>query len=155
MSSAPSVTTLHDRLPGTWTVKATNFPMWLKGDKLNPTFSFGVVSEQPWVLTDTVRYTTEAGEQKSIVGIDRETTHGFVWRGKGLNRIFTSHWSVSGASPDGNVLVVRFEKTLVTPAGLDVIVREGVEVHELRATVARNTQHFGLEPEDLASLSWL
>ena len=155
MFSARPASSLHELLPGTWTIKATNFPMWLTGDRLEPRFSYGLVSENPFVLTDTVSYSTPAGETKTIVGTDREAGDGFVWRGKGLMRLFASHWSVSGASPDGDVLVVRFEKTLATPAGLDVIVREGVEVRELRATVARNTEHFGLEPEDLASLTWL
>jgi hypothetical protein len=155
MFAAPPTSALHEFLPGTWKVKATNFPMWLKGDKLSPTFTYGLVSEEPYVLTDDVSYQTVEGEEKHIVGIDRETSHGFEWRGKGFLKLFASHWSVSGANPDGTVLVVRFEKTLATPAGLDVIVREGIEIPELRTMVARNTQHFGLEPEDLASLTWL
>jgi hypothetical protein len=154
VSALPSAV-LHEYLPGTWTIKATNFPMWLKGDRLSPRFTYGVISQDPFVLSDDVSYLTAEGEEKHVIGTDQETPHGFVWRGKGWLRFFASHWSVAGANPEGTVLVIRFEKTRVTPAGLDIIVREGVEVPELRTLVAHNTEHFGISAEDFASLTWL
>ena len=80
---------------------------------------------------------------------------GFVWRGKGLLKVARSRWSVVGANDERTVLSIRFEKTLFTPAGLDILVRESTTVPELRSLVARNTEQFGLSAEDFASLTWL
>lgn len=147
-------------LPGTWIVAATNFPMWLNGERLHPRFSYGLVSSSPLVLSDEVSYETaetekKPSETKTIVGQDVFNHDEFVWRGKGVLRFFASHWSVSGASDDGNVVAIHFTKSMATPAGIDIIIRESVEVPELRALIARNTEQFGLSPEDFASLSWL
>jgi len=51
--------------------------------------------------------------------------------------------------------VISFSKSLATPAGVDVIVREGVEHPELRATIAHGSEEFGLTPEEFGSLTWL
>ena len=146
---------LAELLPGTWTIAATNFPMWLTGERLDPTFSYGLVSANPLVLSDEVSYSTAEGEQKSIVGQDTWRHEEFVWRGKGLLKIAKSHWSVSGSSEDGHVVAIRFSKSIATPAGIDIIVREGVFQPELRALIARATELFGLSPEDFGSLTWL
>ena len=145
--------TLADLLPGTWSVAATNFPMWLAGDKLDPTFSYELVSTEPLVLSDDVAY-LEAGEQKHVLGHDTWRGDEFVWRGRRLLRLVASHWSVTGMSDDGTIAVIRFSKSLATPAGVDIIVREGVEHPELRATIAHATEEFGLSPEEFGSLTW-
>ena len=155
MSFAQSPQALHELLQGTWTVEGTNFPMWLDGQRKLPTFTYQVTQTDPVVLADDVAYSTPAGEIKHIFGTDRETPDGFVWRGKGLQKLISSRWTVSGHNPEGTIVVLRFEKTLFTPAGIDVLVRDGYEVPELRALVARNSPFFGLTPEDLASLTWL
>ena len=156
MSSAPSVTTLHDRLPGDWSVKATNFPMWLKGDRLQPRFRYGLITESPLVLSDEVAWVdAETGEEKTLPGRDTWRGDEFVWRGTGLLRLVASRWTVAASSDDGTIAVVRFSKSLATPAGVDVIVREDAEHPEVRATIAHSTERFGLTPEDFGSLSWL
>jgi len=147
-------------LPGSWIVAATNFPMWLTGERLSPTFTYELVSSSPLVFTDVVTYLTaeteqKKSEEKTIVGQDTWRHDELVWRGKGLLRFFASHWTVSGASEDGNVVAIQFSKSLATPSGIDIIIRDGVEVPELRALIARNTELFGLSPEQFASLSWL
>ncbi len=148
--------TLAELLPGEWNVQASNFPMWLRGERSNPRFSYELVSRTPLVLADDVSYiATENGQEKHIVGTDTLKGEEFVWRGKGLLRIVASHWSVAGASDDGTVAAIRFSKSMVTPAGIDIIVRAGTEHPELRALIARNTELFGLSPEDFASLTWL
>lgn len=146
--------TLADLLPGTWTIRATNFPMWLAGDKLQPQFTYGLVSEEPLVLSDDVSYRAE-GEEKHILGQDAWNGEEFVWRGRKLLRLFASRWSVAGISDDGTIAVIHFSKSLATPAGVDVIVREGTHHPELRALIAHATEEFGLTPEQFGSLTWL
>ena len=145
---------LAELLPGTWTIAATNFPMWLSGERRSPKFTYGLVSSSPLVLTDDVSYETPAGEKKHIAGKDSYANDQFVWRGKGLLALFSSRWSVVGATKAGTVLAIRFAKTLATPAGIDILVRDDAQV-EARAVVAGASKEFGLSPEDFASLSWL
>jgi hypothetical protein len=152
--------TLDDRalaglLPGTWAVAATNFPMWLTGERLEPTFSYELIGDDPLVLADDVAYRTADGEQKHIVGRDTWNHEGFTRRGKGRLRLFASHWAVTGASEDGSVVAIHFSRSLATPGGIDILVREGVHHPELRAMIARSTEQFGLSPEEFGSLSWL
>lgn len=146
---------LSSVLPGSWIVRATNFPMWLDGERLRPRFSYELIKHSPLRLRDDVSYHTPQGEEKHIVGRDAWKGEGFTWRGNGLLTPFTSKWSVSGANDDASVLAIRFQKSLATPAGNDVIVREGHAVPELRRLIAGNTESFGLTPEEFASLTWL
>lgn len=146
---------LAELLPGTWTIAATNFPMWLTGERLEPSFSYGLISDSPLVLSDEVSYLTAEGEPKSIIGQDTWRHDEFVWRGKGLLKVAKSHWHVSGSSEDGNVVAIQFSKSLATPAGIDIIVREGADVLEVRAMIARDTDRYGLSPEQFGSLTWL
>lgn len=145
--------TLADQLPGTWTIAASNFPMWLTGEKTQPRFTYELISEDPLVLSDDVSY-VEEGEEKHILGQD--TWHGdeFVWRGRKLLRLVASHWTVAGMSDDGSIAVIRFSKSLLTPSGIDIIVREGAEHPELRRTIAHATEEFGVTPEEFGSLTW-
>lgn len=146
---------LAELLPGTWTVAATNFPMWLSGQRREPQFSYDLISADPLVLGDDVRYLTAEGQEKHILGQDRWAKDEFVWRGKGRLRFFASRWQVSGMSEDGTVATLHFSKSFATPAGVDVIVREGVHHPELRAMIAHSTERFGLSPEEFGSLTWL
>jgi hypothetical protein len=155
MLTAPDEHQLADILPGTWRVVATNFPMWLRGDRLDPTFTYGALGTQPLTLDDTVSYTTPTGEVKQLRGVDTWRGHNFVWRGKGLMRLISSTWSVPGVSAAGTIAAIRFNKSLVSPAGIDIIVRDGIEFPEPRAAVAAESKRFGLSAEDFASLTWL
>lgn len=148
--------TLAELLPGEWTVAATNFPMWLRGERAEPRFTYGLVSRDPLVLSDDVSWiATENDQEKRLLGTDTLRGDEFVWRGKGLLKLVASRWSVTGASDDGAVAAIRFSKSAVTPAGIDIIVRAGSEQTELRALIARSTELFGLSPEDFGSLTWL
>jgi len=162
MTIAPSAGSLAELLPGSWHIGATNFPMWLRGDRLSPTLTYTIRSEQPLKLLDTVSYSTPGGAQKSIVGIDTfrgdgTDAAGFVWRGRGLLFPFASRWKVEGIGPSHEFVVTRFSKSLVSPAGVDIMVRDGarLDAQELRTIVATSPGEFGLAPEDLASLTWL
>jgi len=112
-------------LVGTWFIHSTNFPMWLKGDKVNPTFNYSPVAKKEGVLLDEVNY-LKNGKQKSIVGYDTQDskdTTTFVWRGKGLLYLLKSKWKVALLDDSGQWAVIWFSKTLFTPEGVDIISR--------------------------------
>ena len=155
MPLATDAAALAALLPGTWRVGATNFAMWLAGDRLRLKFRYDLVSVDPLVLDDVVSYTTGDGVEKTIVGVDRLRTDGFVWRGKRLHSLVTTHWSVIGATEDSNILVIRFAKSRATPAGVDVLVREGTDSHAFRIEVAALAESLGLTHGEFASLTWL
>jgi len=155
MLTAPDDHQLAELLPGRWKMVASNFPLWLGGDRIDPTFTYTVLGTDPLVMADDVSYTTGNGVIKHIAGIDRWHGEGFQWRGKGLLRILANYWSVPGVSAAGTIAAIRFSKSLMSPAGINIIVREGVEPPEPRAAVASESARFGLSAEDFASLTWL
>lgn len=150
--------TFADALPGTWNIVATNFPMWLAGDRVEPRFTYGLVSSDPLVLSDDVSYVQLGGEkgreEKHILGHDTWRGEGFRWRGRKLLKLVSSQWAVTGMNDEATLAVIHFAKSLATPAGVDVIVREGTEHPNVRATIAHATEEFGLTPEEFGSLTW-
>lgn len=114
-------------LEGKWHIILSNFPMWLKGDKTNPTFNYKI-DERDGVmgLTDEVKY-TQNGRTKSINGFDKplntENTS-FEWRGNGLLSLLSSKWQILYLDKTENWAIIYFEKTLFTPKGYDVICRD-------------------------------
>jgi hypothetical protein len=155
MPSAPNDSDLAAILPGSWVVRSTNFPMWLTRERISPRFTFTLLKESPLTLRDDVSYGTVDGGEKHVLGVDRWTGDGFVWRGKGPLGMLRTRWSIVGTNDASTVLAIRFHKTVLRHAGIDILVREGVEIDELRSLVARNTEQFGLSTEDFASLTWL
>jgi hypothetical protein len=130
--------------------------MWMAGDRLEPRFSYAILSEKPLAFSDDVSYLDIAGAEQHILGTDTWHPRGeMVWRGKGIRSVLRSHWRIAGSSDDGTIAVVKFSKSLVTPGGIDVIVRDDLEIPELRAIVARDAERFGLSLEDFAALAWL
>lgn len=142
-------------LPGGWTIAATNLPVWLGGERSRSHFSFEMISQGPLVLSEDVSYLDAEGEEKHIVGTDTWDWEEFRWRGTGLQRFAGARWSVNGVSADGAIAVIRYSKSRATPSGINILVRDGAQVMELRATIARGTEQFGLSPEDFGSLTWL
>ena len=142
-------------LPGTWRINATNFAMWLAGDRLEPRFTFEILGTQPLTLAENVIYTTAEGEEKHILGTDKWSNGEFTWRGKGLLAWGKSRWSVIGMSTDATVVVLRFQRGRSARGDIDIIVRDGVTRPELRTFIAHNAEKFGLTAEDFASLTWL
>ncbi|WP_255558959.1 hypothetical protein [Salinibacterium sp. M195] len=155
MNEVFDASVLARRLPGTWSVVATNFPMWLDGTRHDPEFTYDTVAGEELTLSDTVSYTTKAGEPKTIVGTDRLRGDEFVWRGQGWLKVLTSRWHVVGANDTFSIIVIRFARSRLTPAGIDVLVRKDATEPAVRSTVAHATEQFGITAEDLASLTWL
>lgn len=153
MADPVEIDTIRDELPGTWHIGATNFPMWVDGSRRDPEFEYELRADGELSLDDRVHYTDERGRRRTITGIDHWAGDHFVWRGAGLLGMLRSRWSV--ASLSGDVLVIHFEKSRVTPAGTDIAVRAGSEHPELRKRIAGNAEGYGLSLEQFASLSWL
>jgi hypothetical protein len=154
MQHFDDVATLQQVLPGRWMVKATNFPMWLSGERREPSFEYVLLRTEPLVLGDEVTYVEPDGKIKSIRGIDRWNGRGFTWKMNGLRGLFVkSRWEIAGVRQ--GLVVLRFDKSAVTPAGVDVIVAEGLDASELRTFIASDPASFGLSIEEFASLTWL
>jgi lipocalin len=115
-----------EALQGKWFIHFSNFPMWLKGNKTQPTFNYSIAKKGDIIgLKDSVRF-LKKGKQRSIVGFDKPKNTmntQFVWRGQGLLVLFKSEWSVLYVDPTNNWAVIGFTKTLFTPAGYDVIAK--------------------------------
>jgi hypothetical protein len=116
---------LRETLPGSWRVLATTFPMWLSGRRINPVFTYGLLPGPGLAFSDEVSYRTRSGATRRIRGTDRfdAATGVFTWRGRGPLAVLISRWQVEHLSDDRDLIVLSFAKSLVTPAGVDVIGR--------------------------------
>ncbi|EJT97318.1 hypothetical protein DACRYDRAFT_119442 [Dacryopinax primogenitus] len=75
----------------------------------------------------------------------------FKWRGSGWLRIASSKWQVLGYDLQEGWVVTFFEKTLFTPAGLDVYARQpGTLSSERLSEIVKATQSLGGEAGKLA-----
>ncbi len=108
-------------LTGKWYVLYSSFPMWLKGDKKNPSFSYG--SPVNGSFSDTVEYYKQE-RRKTIEGTDTIQGMKFIWRGKGLLRFVKSQWEILDYNSEHNIAIIRFDKTFFTPQGYDIISRQ-------------------------------
>lgn len=154
MQHFDDVATLQQVLPGRWTVKATNLPMWLSGERRDPAFEYVALRDDPLVLGDEVSYLDEDGKTKTLRGVDRWNGRGFTWKMNGLRGLFVKgRWEVAGIRQ--GLVVLRFEKSVVGPGGVEVIVGEGLDASELRSVIAADPSSFGLSFEEFASLTWL
>ena len=99
-------------------------------------------------------YVDADGKQKSIRGTDRWNGRGFTWKMRGIAGLFVRAGGRSRACAQG-LAVIRFEKSIATPSGVDVVVGEGVDASELRTVIAADPASFGLTLEEFASLTWL
>ncbi|AEA45798.1 hypothetical protein [Fluviicola taffensis] len=137
-----------NQLEGKWFVNRSNFPMWLKGNKTNPSFNYSVTTRKgETVLLDEVLYTKKS-KIKSIVGYDKpsnDSNTSFIWRGKGILGLLKSNWSILFLSTDQNWMIIHFKKTLFTPEGYDVISRSKTIDSEVQKEVFKKLKEFGIE----------
>ncbi|MBO0458008.1 hypothetical protein JZO77_14825 [Enterococcus hulanensis] len=139
------------QLEGTWEIKGTTFPMWLSNKRKNPRITYKKTEKNTVELLDLVEYEAK-GKTKQIKGIDRLAGEQFIWRGIGVLKVLSSRWQV--VTIKGDVLVIRFEKSLVTPAGVDVLIRKGTIVPNLRERVLAHYESFGLTLKESNELQW-
>ncbi|MGP5431441.1 hypothetical protein ACTXNW_18805 [Enterococcus malodoratus] len=145
------MTDWHTQLDGTWEIKGTNFPMWLADKRKNPRITYKRTEKNAVELLDLVEYEAN-GKTKQIKGIDRLVAEQFVWRGLGILKLLSSRWKV--VTVKGDVLVIRFEKSLVTPAGVDVLVKKGAAIPNLQQRVQEHYKSFGLTLQERNELQW-
>lgn len=123
-----------DRLTGTWHIVCSSFPLWQSGRRTDATFTYEPLTRHgngtdtgPPRMTDDVAYRTRGGRTRHIRGVDtRLTTHPgsvYRWRGRGLLAALSSQWEVREVGAGDAWAVIVFSKSLVTPAGADVVVR--------------------------------
>lgn len=141
-------------LSGTWQLGASNLPDWLSGERRSPTVSYEPVPGRPLSLIHSVSYTSPDGNTTRISAIATWRRGVFIGRDRRLHKLFPSKWRVVGASGDEAIVVVRFAKTMATPAGINVLVRRDASVPNLRGVVAHEHANFGLSPEEFARLTW-
>ncbi|MBB5868479.1 hypothetical protein F4553_001858 [Allocatelliglobosispora scoriae] len=113
----------EQRFAGTWFVVASTFPLWLKGKRHSPRFQYGVLA--PGRLSDRVMYRRD-GREQVLDGVDTRlpgATPAFRWRGTGLLRLVKSDWQVTHRDPQYRWAVIGFTRSLLTPAGVDIIAR--------------------------------
>ncbi|KAK6354777.1 hypothetical protein TWF696_003913 [Orbilia brochopaga] len=155
-SDLPSLT--PESLLKTWWVTTSTLPMW-KSAK-NITITYTSIPSTPSAIDDMIHYqarsTTTAASStpapvKSIHGVDYPLTDNptdlsYKWRGKGWLMIATSRWQVVGyggrdvRDVDGVLegvewVLTYFEKSLFTPAGVDIMTleKDGVDDETFKA----------------------
>ncbi|KAG0146684.1 hypothetical protein CROQUDRAFT_106965 [Cronartium quercuum f. sp. fusiforme G11] len=141
-----------DRFLTTWFVVASTLPMW-KGKK-NITITYSPIEGQPKeVFSDLIEYHSDlsaspSSPRKQIRGIDRpdwpesssQDQVRWKWRGKGLLKIASSRWQPMGFhfdsaseahySDEPDWVITYFEKTLFTPAGIDIYAQTSAGIAE-------------------------
>mgnify|MGYP005982843467 CR=1 FL=1 len=140
------------QLMGCWQIKATTFPMWLSVKRSKPTITYGQIANKPQCLSDLVTYQTNHGRTKKIKGVDHLKGEVFEWRGRGLLKPLTSRWQIVFLEED--LLVIRFSASLFTPAGVDLLVRDGAKFQGLEKLSAAPGA-IGLTDEEARQLIWL
>ncbi len=139
-----------ESLRGTWYVQLTNFPKWLMEQNSDPRFVYEPYQKKgSYRLDDHVVY-CKNGKSKSIRGTDRlrdSSGTRYRWRGRGLLWFFKSDWQIMYMSPDRQWMIIRFSKSLFTPAGVDVISRNTEVSPETRRLMAKKLDELELNSE--------
>jgi hypothetical protein len=149
------VAVLSDLLPGAWRIRASNLPEWLNNGRKSPTLVYELVTPDPLVLTDEATWVSDEGEAAQVTGVDRWAGRHFVRRGTGWRRFTAGRWRIAGVDNEREIVVVRYGKSTDGHDGIDILVRDGAQVPNLRKTIADAHDEFGLGLEDFATLSWL
>jgi len=134
---------------GKWYINMTTFPMWLKGDKKNPTFNYTIQTknEKPTLHGD-VQYFNKKGKLKHITGFDKpmnDYNTAFQWRGKGFLWLFKSNWSIIAYHREQQWAIMYFEKTLATPEGYDVFSKQKQLDDKTLETINKKLEELGLK----------
>ena len=116
-----------DFFKGLWHVVHATLPMWKKNR--NVTIMYTPLDGSPGAWDNLVSYQPLGSDKnKTVRGLehpDLEVPAKWKWRGKGLLMIASSQWEILGyGHEEGGWAVIFFEKTLFTPAGIDVLARQ-------------------------------
>lgn len=141
-------------LVGEWNMGASNIESWVDGSRRDASFRFAVEQESPLVISEEQVFTLKDGKERRNICTNQFHDGEFVSK---MRRFLgtMSRWSIRGVSDDGSILIIRMTHARGGQDGLMVMVRRNSEFDELRATLATQSDEFGLGPEDFASLTWL
>ncbi|PHK49040.1 hypothetical protein BTJ66_10475 [Staphylococcus edaphicus] len=139
-------------MPGKWYIIGSTFKMWTSGKKTNPSITYSILNSDPLKILDKVQYQSK-GKTKSIVGYDTLKKGLFIWRGKGMLKPFTSEWETLYI--DSDILIIKFSSTLVTPSGLDVLLRDRQNAATYKKQLHAHPTSFNLKSETVQELKWL
>lgn len=94
----------------------------------NVVITYTLLDSPPGAIDDLVEYSPiNSDKKKSVKGVDKPDSKveaAYNWRGNGWLKIASSHWEVLGHGLEEEGWVVTFfEKTLFTPAGIDIYSR--------------------------------
>ncbi|VDB95153.1 unnamed protein product [Peniophora sp. CBMAI 1063] len=123
---------------GTWYVTHSTLPMWKS--KKDVTITYAPIADDATRFDDVVEYRSLSSspdkDRTKIVGVDTlvapegKPAVRFKWRGRGWLVIASSRWQLLGYgngsadADDGPAWAVTFfEKTMFTPAGIDIYAR--------------------------------
>ncbi|KAF9808930.1 hypothetical protein IEO21_07695 [Rhodonia placenta] len=141
-----------ERFMGTWHVIQSTLPLWKSRKDVTITYTLKPSEHDPTQIDDLVEYRSKSdspiSKRSSVVGVDTLVSPSgtsedapsnapktrWKWRGKGWLMIATSRWQILGChlhsggtaddtSNDPEWALTYFEKTLFTPAGLDIYSR--------------------------------
>jgi hypothetical protein len=147
-SASPAAEDPLAKLEGRWYLTMTNFPMWLKGDKLNPMYHYTPGTRSGVRGYDDVVSYDKKGKERAYVGFDKplntDATQ-FIWRGNGLLFFLTSKWEVLYHTDQ--FVILHFGKTLFTGGGYDVISREKALDPATLNTVQSKLQELGINEQ--------
>ncbi|MCJ1310574.1 hypothetical protein MMC25_004239 [Agyrium rufum] len=129
-------------LSGTWHVTHSTLPMWKTKRNVDVTYKpLPAAADGKARMDDMVEYQTlTSNKVKTIHGIDTAAENhegAWDWRGTGWLKVATSHWAILsfGDAKDGTRWAVTyFQKTLFTPAGIDIYSskRSGLDVDTVK-----------------------
>ncbi|WNI28560.1 hypothetical protein [Streptomyces sp. ITFR-6] len=142
-----------ERLAGTWHIVCSSFPMWLGGRRTDATSTYTPLPGRnpgPPRMRDEVAYRVR-GRTRRIPGTDTRLTSRpgtvYRWRGKGLLAVLTSVWEVRETGEDDAWAVIAFTRSLLTPAGVDVVVRaDRLTDRGVLAEAKAAADRYGAEP---------
>lgn len=108
------------------------------------------MKSSPLTFKDTVRY-NQKNRIKTIIGVDTLEENEFIWRGAGFLKLLKSKWTIIYI--DEQVLIIKFAKSLVTPAGVDILMRENANVTVDRTYIQKKYNAY-LSKELFSKLTW-
>lgn len=133
----PSLDFLH----GAWHVTHSTLPMW-KSNR-NVVITYTPAEGDTGGIHDLVSYKPlDSDKPKEIHGFDTpdaEVPACYKWRGKGWLKVASSQWEVLGhGEEDGGWVVTYFQKTLFSPAGIDIYAKKhgGLSEEHLKRIIA-------------------
>ncbi|RMD41633.1 hypothetical protein DV735_g3491, partial [Chaetothyriales sp. CBS 134920] len=143
-TATPFVPPSSEFMTGTWRVSFSTLPMWKSNRNVTITYTPHQSISGAW--DNLVKYQPLSSEKwKTVKGIetpDPSIPAAWNWRGKGWLMIASSHWEVLGyGESEGGWCVIWFEKTLFTPAGMDILCRRREGVSDKTLSIVQTELH--------------